>query len=167
MEEATLWDNLKSTMEKESEFFDSFLSQEKSVKEALFNKEWVSLQQRLQEMIKNAEKMTEFEQQRTLYLEEIKKKKNLHTGVAFSTVLSLAPETENPNLRTLFNNIRTSVLVSQTRLDGIKQYAELKMTLSKDLFESMIPDNREGFYSPSTAKKQQQETTGILLNTHS
>lgn len=167
MEEATLWDNLKSTMEKESQFFDSFLLQEKNVKEALFSKDWVSLQQRLQEMLQNADKMTQFEQERTHYLEEIKKKKNLHKGVAFSTVLTLAPEKETPNLRTLFNDIRTNVLVSQTRLDGIKQYAELKMTLSKDLFKSMIPDNNEGFYTPSIAKKQEQETTGILLNTHS
>jgi hypothetical protein len=110
-------------------------------------KNWIELEKTLSYLKKRAESLAAEDNEREMVISLLKDEMKLSEHSSFGLLLSLFPVEEKKVVNDLKREIRHSVMMLKSRINGIGKYTESQTSALKDVLDILIPDQKGKIYN--------------------
>ncbi|MDR1748285.1 MAG: hypothetical protein LBR47_04425 [Spirochaetaceae bacterium] len=142
-------EKLNTILLEEANLLSVILEKQRAIRNCVNNKEWVSLEQRLDEIFNLSGSFQELEKQREQHFAEIASLTGVtETGEQgfYTFIRAFSPRLREDILRN-FRTIRQDLVISRIENNSLDRYIASATALLKGLFEDVVPQRRNKIYS--------------------
>ena len=156
--------DLLAILTSQNELLDSMIELQKLVRQAVTEKKWVDLDNNLFKLNELTEGFTQLESKREALCCQICGVSGSQQVPSMHQVSTMLPDEVRPMVREVLHQVRRKLSASKVENDALNDYIRITKDFLQEVFDSVIPKNRNTVYS-SSGSVVKPVPENLLINT--
>ena len=156
--------DLLAILTSQNEMLDSMIELQKLVRQAVTEKNWVDLDTTLFKLNELTENFTQLEAKREALCCQICSVSGSQPVPSMHQVSTMLPEDVRPLVKDVLHQVRRKLSISKVENDALNDYIGITKEFLQEVFDSVIPKNRNTVYS-SSGSVIKPVPENLLINT--